>query len=167
MPTSRQVAALFKPARLVAAALGCAAVVVVSGCGSPAGSGGPTTSRASAPDGSASEGSTGIWELLDAAEVGPDSTELRLGVTRLECAGGETGTVLEPDVQFERGRIVIRTDVEPLTGDAYDCQGNNTVPVVVELSEPVGNRDLVDAACLGGEAVTTAFCADGPVRWSP
>jgi hypothetical protein len=132
-------------------ALGCTAVVVVSGCGAPAASG----------------GSIGVWELLDAAEVDPDSTTLRLGVTRLECSSGETGTVLEPDVQFERGRIVIRTDVEPLTGDTYNCLGNNTVPVVVELTEPVGNRDLVDAACLGGDAVDTVFCADGPVRWSP
>jgi hypothetical protein len=158
MQTSRQTAALFSAARWVAVALGFAAVVVVSSCGAPPGSEGSPA---------ASEGSTGVWELLDAAEVGPDSTALRLGVTRLECASGETGTVLEPDVQFERGRIVIRTDVEPLTGGAYECQGNNTVPVDVELSEPVGNRDLVDAACLGGEAVTTAFCADGPVRWSP
>jgi hypothetical protein len=156
--TSRAVAAPLTAARWVAAALGCTAVVVVSGCGAPAGS-----ERSAG----ASEGSTGVWELLDAAAVGPESTELRLGVTRLECASGETGTVLQPDVQFERDRIVIRTDVEPLTGGTYDCQGNNTVPVNVGLSEPIGNRDLVDAACLGGEAVDTVFCADGPVRWSP
>ncbi|MEV7646836.1 hypothetical protein [Arthrobacter sp. NPDC089319] len=158
MQTPRQVAAPPPVARWVAAAIGCAAVVVLSGCGAPA---------ASERSAGASEGSTGVWELLDAAEVGPASISLRLGVTRLECAGGETGTVLEPDVQFERDRIVIRTDVEPLTGDTYDCQGNNTVPVNVELSEPVGNRDLVDAACLGGDAVGTVFCTDGPVRWSP
>jgi hypothetical protein len=165
MQTSRQTAALFSAARWVAVTLGFAAVVVVSSCGAPPGSEGSPAASKGSP--AASEGSTGVWELLDAAKVGPDSTALRLGVTRLECAGGETGTVLEPDVQFERGRIVIRTDVEPLTGGAYECQGNNTVPVDVELSEPVGNRDLVDAACLGGEAVTTAFCADGPVRWGP
>ncbi|MFT4468572.1 hypothetical protein ACMX2H_01555 [Arthrobacter sulfonylureivorans] len=162
MQTSRGVASsfttAFTAARLVAAALGCTAVVVVSGCSAPPGSEGSPA---------ASEGSTAVWELLDAAEVTPDSTALRLGVTRLECASGETGTVLEPDVQFERGRIVIRTDVEPLTGDAYNCQGNDAVPADVELSEPVGNRDLVDAACLGGEAVETVFCEDGPVRWSP
>ncbi|MGW6174053.1 hypothetical protein ACWF5H_11225 [Arthrobacter sp. NPDC055138] len=158
MQTPRLVAAPSAVARWVVAAISCAAVVVLSGCGGPA---------ASERSAGASEGSTGVWELLDAAEVGPDSTALRLGVTRLECAGGETGTVLEPDVQFERGRIVIRTDVEPLTGGTYDCQGNNTVPVKVELPEPVGNRDLVDAACLGGDAVETTFCADGPVRWSP
>lgn len=112
-------------------------------------------------------GATGTWELLNSAEVTPDSITLRLAVMRLGCAGGVTGTVLDPQVHFEQERIVIRTDVEPLPPGAYNCQGNNSVPVTVDLHEAVGKRELVDAACLEGRAVTTARCTNNGVRWRP
>lgn len=112
-------------------------------------------------------GDTGTWELLNSAEVTPYSTTLRLAVTRLGCAGGVTGTVLDPHVQVEEERIVIRTDVEPLPPGAYNCQGNNSVPVTVDLKEAVGKRELVDAACLEGHTVTLARCTNNGVRWRP
>ncbi len=123
------------------------------------------------PEGEPSDGpdagATGTWELLDPDQVGTTSTELTIGVTRLECASGVTGEVLEPVISYGEAEIVIRADVAPLSGNMHTCQGNDVVPVVVELAEPVGDRDLVDAACLAGEAVTTSFCAGGPVRWTP
>lgn len=106
-----------------------------------------------------------MWELSDIDAVAAQSTSVELDVVRLECSGGETGTVLEPDVVYEASRIVIRTDVEPLPEGNYDCRGNDSVPVTVELSEPVGERELVDAACLQGRAVETIFCDDRGVRW--
>ncbi|WP_168627587.1 hypothetical protein [Cryobacterium sp. BB307] len=109
----------------------------------------------------------GVWELSNVDEISAESTTLHLGVVRLECSGGKTGTVLDPEVTNEKDRIVIRTDVEPLQEGAYTCLGNDTVPLTVELSEPVGQRELVDAACLQGRAVTTTFCTDHGVRWSP
>ncbi|MGO2051887.1 hypothetical protein ACT3TP_02725 [Glutamicibacter sp. AOP38-B1-38] len=112
-------------------------------------------------------GEVATWELLDSSEVTLNSTSLQLGVTRLDCAGGVTGTVLEPMVQVEQERIVIRVDVEPLSPGAYNCQGNNAVPVTVQLNQPVGDRELVDAACLEGRAVDTAACIDNGVRWRP
>lgn len=110
----------------------------------------------------------GVWELSNSDEVDAQSTSLELGVVRLECAGGETGVVLEPEVFYEEDRILIRTDVAPLPpAEGYDCQGNDTVPLTVQLSEPVGERELVDAACLEGEAVGTSHCDDQGVRWLP
>jgi len=121
------------------------------------------TGCASAPQ----QPAVGLWELSNVDDIGVQSTTLQLGVVRLECSGGETGVVLEPDVTYEEDRILIRTDVEALQGDAYDCRGNDTVPLTVQLSEPVGQRELVDASCLEGEAVNTTFCEDRGVRWSP
>ena len=141
-------------------ALACSAIIL-SGCDASAPDVGDTGSSGS------EVGDIGTWELLNSTEVTSDSTSLRLGVTRLDCASGITGTLLEPRVLVEQDRIVIRTDVEPLSPGGYDCQGNDIVPVTVELNEPIGKRELVDAACLGGRAVNTAPCTDNGVRWRP
>ena len=108
----------------------------------------------------------GLWELADPSSVTSESTTLELGVTRLECSNGVTGEVLDPHVIYEHDRILIRTDVAPLGLDAANCQGNDVVPIVVELAEPVGDRDLVDAACSDDRAASTVFCEDDGVRWS-
>lgn len=127
--------------------------------------------RSEEPEGEPSDGpdagATATWELTDPERVGTDSTEFSIGVTRLECASGVTGEVLEPVISYGDSEIVIRADVAPLSGDMHTCQGNDVVPVVVKLAEPIGDRDLVDAACLAGDAVSTSFCAGGPVRWTP
>lgn len=107
------------------------------------------------------------WALADPAQLSPQSTRLELQVTRLDCASGETGRVLEPSVQYESDRVIIRTDVASLPPGDYACPGNNSVAVTVDLTEPLGQRELVDAACLDGEAVGTAPCSSGGVRWRP
>jgi hypothetical protein len=151
-------------------ALACSAFLL-SGCDASApdvGDTGSSSPKVSGTGSSASAvGDIGTWELLNSTEVTSFSTTLRLGVTRLECASGVTGTVLDPRVRVEQERIVIRTDVEPLSPGGYTCQGNDAVPVTVELNEPIGKRELVDAACLGGRAVNTAPCTDNGVRWRP
>jgi hypothetical protein len=153
----------------VIGALSCLALFL-GGCGASAsdigGAASPTETardtRSSAPE----MGDIGTWELLNSS-ITSDSTVLQLGVTRLACASGVTGAVLDPVVQVQRERIVIRTDVKALSPGGYTCQGNNSVPVTVELDEPVGKRELVDAACLEGRAVNTAACMDKGVRWRP
>ena len=86
---------------------------------------------------------------------------------RLACSGGKTGTVLVPRVQVDPERIMIQTDVGPLPPGIHTCQGNNEVPVTVELKEPIGNRELMDAACLERHALRTSYCLNGGVRWRP
>src|SRR5699024_9385038 len=94
------------------------------------------------------------------------STELTIGVKRVQCASGVTGEVLAPVVTYEEARIVISVDVEPLADGAFTCQGNPTVPVQVRLTEPIGHRELVDGGCDDPRAARLIMCED-PVRWSP
>lgn len=111
------------------------------------------------------EGDAALWQLIDAESVDADSTSLKLSVTRLGCAGGETGDVLEPRVTYEATRIVIQVDVEPLAvGTAHTCQGNNSVPITLELAEPIGERSLVDGGCSEIADTTSTVCSD-PTRW--
>ena len=137
--------------RTVFGVVACTALLL-SGCASSAG---------------VERGETGTWQLLNSAEITTASTTLRLGVTRVECASGETGAVLDPEVKVEADGIVIRTPVESLHISEATCQSNNVVPVTVELAEPLGQRDLLDAFCLDSSAGTTSFCSDGGVRWRP
>lgn len=113
---------------------------------------------------SAGGGDAATWELRAPDDVTATSRSLDIGVTRLGCASGMTGEVLEPQVVYETERIVIQVDVAPFAEEAADCQGNDVVPVTVELDEAVGDRELVDGACLDGEAVDTSFCMDA-TRW--
>lgn len=135
-------------------------VVALASCGTD-----DAAQRARSTASASTAGDVATWVLLDPEDVSEDSETLRLGVTRLGWSGGDTGVVLEPAVTLEQDRIVIRTEVEPLPAGGYDCPGNDVVPVLVHLGEPIGPRELVDAACLDGEAVGTAACLDGPVRW--
>ncbi len=112
-------------------------------------------------------GDTATWILLEPETVTPESTDIVIGVTRLGCASGETGGVLPAVIDYGEDRIAIRVDVEPLGNQPADCQGNDEVMFSVHLTEPIGQRELVDAACLAGEAQGTSFCAAGAVRWTP
>lgn len=141
-----------------------AAAFLAGGCAAQAP--GPAGSDAgAAPSPLQQVGDTATWELLHPGRVGPTDQGLMVGVTRLGCSSGVTGQVLPPQVAYGQDRIVVRTDVERLPDGASSCPGNDVVPVEVHLEEPIGGRDLVDAACLEGEAVGTAACPQGP-RWS-
>lgn len=113
------------------------------------------------------QGAVGTWVLADPEQVTSRTTSLVLRVTRLECSGGKTGDLLKPVVSLGDNEIIIRTDAVPLGGGSHNCQGNDSVEVTVTLPEPIGDRRLIDAACLEGEAVRTSFCAEGAVRWTP
>jgi len=160
----------------LAAVVACAALAI-SGCGQPAPAPRETALPAplevttSTPPGADNRETTGTWRLVNPGEVTAESTTVHIEVSRLACAGGKTGKVLKPEVQEEAGRVVIRTSVEPLggnPGDAYTCQGNNWVPVTVELPSAIGHSELFDAACSDRFILTTAFCyEDLGVRWKP
>ena len=112
-------------------------------------------------------GSTAVWVLKNPESVTRASTRFELEVTRAECSGGKTGTILQPEVSLGPSDIVIRAAAEPLGDGSQSCPGNDSVTVTVTLPEPVGDRPLIDAACLEGSAVRTSFCADGAARWKP
>ena len=136
-----------------------AAGLLLTGCGGT----NPNPAEPAAP------GAEGTWELVSASEITPDSKSIEIGVIRLGCAGGVTGEVAKPVVGYEQDRIIIRADVVPHSDlDAvYTCPGNDSVSVTINLDEAIGDRELIDAACLAGEATGTSFCADGAARWKP
>lgn len=110
------------------------------------------------------QGDPAVWEPSDRWSVDVTSESVEIGVSRVGCASGTTGEVLAPVVSYEPGRVVIEVDVAADRSDgAQSCPRNDVVPVVVDLAEPVGDRDLVDGACLDGEAASTTLC-DEPVR---
>ncbi|MCO8129353.1 META domain-containing protein [Acidimicrobiia bacterium EGI L10123] len=114
------------------------------------------------------EGDTAVWNVDAADPPTPSATSVTALVTRLGCSGGETGEVLAPVVSADAERVVVTFSVESLPPEGeYECPGNPAVPYVVELDEPLGDRELVDGACLEGEAASTSHCSEGAVRWSP
>lgn len=112
------------------------------------------------------DGDTAVWDVDAADPPTPSATSITAMVSRLGCSGGETGEVLAPVVSADAERVVLTFSVEPLPDDVdYTCPGNPAVPYVVELDEPLGDRELVDGACLSGDAASTSHCSDGAVRW--
>lgn len=112
-------------------------------------------------------GDVATWTIDNTSPPRKSATSFRALVKRLGCASGETGEVHEPMVTFTEQRIVVTFTVEPLPPGGYDCPSNDEVERVVDLGQEVGRRQIVDGACLEGEATSTSSCADGPVRWSP
>lgn len=131
-------------------AVGTLSTVLLLGC------------TASEPQGAA----VATWQLVEPRSVTSLSQDLHVSVTRLGCASGKTGSVLAPQMRFESDRILIRTDVAALEG-AHECPSNDAVALTLNLGQPIGYRQLVDAACLETEASSTTFCLDNGIRWSP
>jgi len=69
-----------------------------------------------------------------------------------------TGELLDPVIVYESDRVIITVDAAPNGLESADCQGNDAVPVTIELSEPVGERSLIDGACLSPEMQDVAPC---------
>lgn len=112
-------------------------------------------------------GDPATWVLADPTSVTADSTVLELSVTRAACSSGFTGEVYDPIVTFTDSEVLIRTEVEPLGPGAYMCPGNPRVPHTLLLSEPVGDRILVDEICRQEPDSGYAYCMDAGVRWTP
>ncbi len=137
--------------------------LMLAGCAGAVG--GDPGGVSGAPPGSSRSGSeTGTWELQGTPS--PEATEVAVLVTRLECASGVTGEVLAPVVHLADDRVVIETPVADNGSDAAECPSNDAVSVTVRLGEPLGNRSLVDGACLTGEAADLVMCEE-PERWRP
>jgi hypothetical protein len=108
-----------------------------------------------------------VWHLGINQELSPASTAFEAVVNGLSCNGGAPHIVLEPTIVKSESEIAISFTVEPPSPGFHTCQGGLGSGYPVDLGEPIGNRRLIDPACVEGEAATTAFCNDGPVQWSP
>jgi hypothetical protein len=111
------------------------------------------------------------WFIDRNSAVSAASTEFTADVVRLSCSGGVIGTVQQPSIHEDAAQVVVTFMVEAMPPGNYACPGNGRVPTVVQLHDPIGQRQLVDGACLpGGAAVSTSDCVAapaGPIRWQP
>jgi hypothetical protein len=120
-------------------------------------------------DGEAAEarpaGATATWVVDPDERPTSDALSVAVLVTRLGCAGGETGRVLPPVVREEGEQVVVTFAAEALPVADNTCQGNKPVAQTFALDRPLGTRTLIDGACLSGEAVLTGPCVEGAQRW--
>jgi hypothetical protein len=84
------------------------------------------------------------WAL--AHPVAPDATSLDLLVSDAQCVGGSTleGRTLVPEIVYSHDSITIHIEVRNV-GAPAGCPSTQ-YPLTVQLTEPVGNRALLDGS---------------------
>jgi len=113
-------------------------------------------------------GNAAKW-TVDGDDVRRSSDSFTANVVRIGCAGGVTGHVQKPKVDVRESAIVVTFTVKPKIGGG-DCLRNPPAPYVVKLGERIGDRRLLDGACLAARRVhrpNGACQPDGAVRWAP
>lgn len=82
----------------------------------------------------------------DAYPPDPGATELELLVVEVQCSSGrDIEGLVEANVEYREDRIdVVLTAPGLDPGVGYDCQGSPGTEYELVLSEPVGDREVVD-----------------------
>ncbi len=100
------------------------------------------------------------WGLEPTKLPGPNDRSISIGVWEVPCSGGRdiSDKVLPPVVSYEPSRVVVTIFLEPLPSlgpnEALTCPLAPPVPYELELSEPLGDRALVDGnRPSGGDAM--------------
>lgn len=85
--------------------------------------------------------------LDPSAEPVPDGTSVALLVTERACNSGQDaeGRVELVSLEETEEAVTVRVAVEPQEG-AFTCQSNPPTPFTVELSEPLGDREVLDGS---------------------
>lgn len=109
--------------------------------------GGPCPLYYTVPDGV----NTVEWRLDPAADLDPESMEITVLLSELECVSGqEIGErLLGPQIVMTDTTVHIAFAAEPPPGDIHTCQGIAEQPYVVELPVPVGSRQIVEGHQVG------------------
>ncbi len=104
--------------------------LVVAGCG---------VLEQAAPPGEAT------WAFSPDSEITPETTEFVAMVTERACAGGQSseGRVVGPEITYADDTVTVTFGVRP-RGGAQTCPSNPPTAVAVTLSEPLGDRRLLD-----------------------
>lgn len=110
------------------------------------------------------EGDVALWQLVDSSGADAEDAQIDIAVSRLACASGVTGDLLDAVVTVSPDAVVVRVDAVPLGDGDYTCPSNDLVPVTVTLPEPLAGRDLVDGGCLRPEARDVSGCEGSGAR---
>ncbi|MBW3667267.1 MAG: hypothetical protein KY394_06705 [Actinobacteria bacterium] len=111
-------------------------------------SGGPCPLRIAVPEGL----NTVDWRIDPAAQpVDAEDTKMPLLLSERECVSGQEigDRLLGPEVVLTEDAVLIAFAATPPEGDGFDCQGNPEMPYLVELSEPIGGREVRSGLELG------------------
>jgi hypothetical protein len=89
------------------------------------------------------------WWLAPGQRINEASTSFLADVTEDACASGQSSKdrLRPPLITYEADRVVVVFTVEPLSG-AQECPSNPSTEVRVELSQPLGERQLLDGGTL-------------------
>lgn len=93
------------------------------------------------------DGSEAVWHLDPAVPTpGPEATSFVAMVTERACASGRdiSDLLLPPVIQYGNDAVTVSLYLEPLPGGAQNCTGTAPARFTIELSEPLGDRQLVD-----------------------
>lgn len=85
------------------------------------------------------------WEPAPGQELTPDTQEVEILVREIGCADGDSaeGRIEEPEVEYTSDAVIVTIRVRAKGGDVT-CPGNPLTPYVLELEEPMGERELLD-----------------------
>lgn len=98
----------------------------------------------------------GEADLTLADTPSPTDTSVDLLVHERACASGQTaeGRIQLLELNETAEHVRLRIGVRPPGGDAQSCQGNPPTPFTVELGEPLGDREILDASVVPPRPVT-------------
>ena len=114
-----------------------------------ASSGGPCPLRTSLPEGL----HTVDWRIDPSAEpLTRNDTQIGMLVTERECVSGQAmgDRLLGPEVVMTETAVLIAFAASPPPGGFQTCPGNPEQAVLVELPEPLGDREVVDGLAVAG-----------------
>jgi hypothetical protein len=95
------------------------------------------------------------WELAPSDRPTPESMSLDVVVHERACANGESpaGRVVGPEIEYGDDAVTITFAVLPNPGDCPSAPG---APVTVQLTEPLGDRQLRDGGSDGAVVLIEA-----------
>ena len=140
-------------------ALAVLTLVLVAACGSTtpsvAPSAPPSDQPSEAPSGNA--GAATWWVGSDLLPLAPGTTEIQGILVETACASGQSpeGRVNEPVIEYTPEAVTVTFTVVPPPGNAQDCPSNPEFPVTFTLSEPLGERALLDGGSTPPRDATT------------
>ena len=139
-------------------ALAVLTLVLVAACGSTTPSVAPSAPPSDQPSEppAAETGSATWWVGSDLLPLAPETTEIKGILMETACASGQSpeGRVNEPVIQYTAESVTVTFTVTPRPG-AQDCPGNPEFPVTFTLSEPLGERALLDGGSTPPRDATT------------
>jgi len=85
------------------------------------------------------------WYLPANYQADPAGTSLMILVVEQGCSSGQAPSITEPQVQLGESTVTIAVRTRSRLALTQSCQEIPPTPVEVELGEPLGDRNLVDA----------------------